>query len=65
MKETRRLSSTTITHAAWDPDTGKLELTFASGESYDYESVPQDVFEGLVAAPSAGRFFHQFIKGQY
>jgi hypothetical protein len=42
-----------------------LQLEFRSGEIYHYFDVPPSVFDGLLAAPSKGRYFHQAILGRY
>lgn len=42
-----------------------LTLEFSSGGSYEYEDVPKEVFEGLIGAESAGKYFHANIKGKY
>ena len=59
------LSSSAITAATYDDDTGTLELTFTSGRSYTYQGVPQQVYDELCAAASAGTYFSQNIKGVY
>jgi len=42
-----------------------LEIEFHDGGLYRYFGVPDPVFRGLLAAPSAGRYFHRRIKGRY
>lgn len=59
------LQSTSLRSATYDPDTQDLDITFKTGMTYTYEKVPQDVFEGLRDAPSAGQYFHANIKGVY
>jgi hypothetical protein len=43
----------------------QLDITFASGKTYTYFGVAQRVYEGLLAAESKGRFFHDSIDGTY
>jgi hypothetical protein len=38
---------------------------FADGGLYRYFAVPESVYRSLLAAPSAGRFFHQRIRDAY
>ena len=38
---------------------------FRSGELYTYLGVPTEVYEGLLAAESKGRFFQAHIRDQY
>ena len=42
-----------------------LYVTFKSGGTYRYDSVPRSIFEGFITAPSAGRYFHMNVKGRY
>jgi len=57
------LLSANINVVGYDGDT--LYIRFHHGGTYRYEAVPASVFEALVAAESAGKFFSQFIKGKY
>lgn len=49
----------------YDEDKSLLTLTFNSGGSYEYEEVPKQVFTDMLAAESAGKYFHSNIKGKY
>lgn len=42
-----------------------LTITFTSGGKYKYDSIPEDVIDGLWNAESAGQYFHRNIKGKY
>lgn len=43
-----------------------LELEFVSDSSvYRYYDVPESIYQGLMDADSAGRFYNQTIRGQY
>ena len=42
----------------------ELFVTFKNG-SYVYTEVPKAEFEGLLNAPSKGKYIHQHIKGYY
>ena len=57
------LNSSVLSSASYDDETKTLELTFSSGRSYTYSQVPPEVFENLASAPSAGKYFNDFIKG--
>lgn len=64
------LKSRAIARADWQPEPsnetlGTLTVEFTSGREYTHEWVPKDVYEGLIAAPSAGSFYNTAIKGQY
>jgi hypothetical protein len=60
------LVSSNVRRVRWDRDTCVLELEFNGGRVYQYFDVPQQVFEGLLAATdSHGSYFIQNIKGSY
>jgi hypothetical protein len=40
-------------------------LFFSSGAIWDYDGVPYEEFERLTEDFSVGRYYHEFIKGQY
>ena len=44
---------------------GTLYVAFHSGTLYSYADVPRSVYEGLMNAPSHGKYFHAFIKNRY
>jgi len=57
------VESSNIASIGYDPVTSTLEIEFHSGARYQYFAVPQEIYDGLMNAPSKGAFFHQFIKG--
>jgi hypothetical protein len=59
------LRSTNLRAAAYDPTTQVLTIEFRSGSAYTYKPVPQNVYAGLLAAGSHGRYFHRWIRGRY
>ena len=42
-----------------------LTIGFTSGGKYKYDSIPEDVIDGLWNAESAGQFYHKNIRGKY
>ena len=42
-----------------------LILVFRSGGEYHYYDVPKNIYEGLLSAPSKGRYYHEHIKDKY
>ncbi len=32
---------------------------------YNYENVPEEIYDGLLSSGSKGIFFNQYIKGNY
>jgi hypothetical protein len=59
------VNSSAIQSIEFDELTNRLQITFASGKTYTYYSVPRSVYERLLRAPSKGTFFNQHIKDQY
>lgn len=59
------LISTNIREVMYAPDTEELRIRFTNGSSYDYEKVPEKIYDGLLASQSAGKYFHENIKTKY
>jgi hypothetical protein len=57
--------STMIDTADYDPNQGTLDISFNNGRTYTLDNVTADVWEAFKQAPSKGRFFNQFLKGQF
>lgn len=54
-----------IAIVGYDPVASKLEITFRNGGVYRYSSVPEEIYKGLMTAPSQGKFFDHNIKHRY
>lgn len=61
----RPVDSSTITAVGYDRGTAVLEIEFASGDVYEYFLVPHSVYEGLLGAPSKGRYFGDQLRDRY
>ena len=57
--------SDAISHHGYDPESKTMALTFRGGKTYHYPGVSQQVYDGLVKAPSMGKHFAQHISGKY
>lgn len=57
--------SSNIAGAGYDAETRVLTVRFHSGLAYQYENVPENIYDELVSAPSAGRYFNANIKNQF
>lgn len=57
------LKSENLDCIAWVAD--KLFIRFRSGGSYSYDNVPFDYFDSLQKVESAGKMFHQYIRGKF
>jgi len=58
-------NSSHIAQAEYDREERSLTITFQSGDVYEYDEVPFDVFLGLQNAASAGQYFHRVIKDRF
>ena len=59
------MSSSSIAAVGYDDRRHSLRLRYVSGGMYDYLDVPVSVFQGLLEAPSKGRFVNRYIKPRY
>lgn len=58
-------NSSVIQSADYDPNARTLDVTFTSGRNYTYFAVPEDVYDALIAASSAGEYFNTYIRDHY
>ena len=65
--EIRKLNSSAISAAGYDEQSKTLRIWFTSDprKAYDYYGVPPQVWQGLITAQSAGRYFHLAIEDTY
>jgi hypothetical protein len=59
------VDSTTLLTVSYDEAQAVLQLDFCSRAVYQYFSVPAEVHQSLLAAPSKGRYFNQAIRGRF
>lgn len=59
------VSSSSLASVGYDPEAETLEIEFLNGGVYQYYNVPQVVYDGLMQAPSAGKYFYAFIRHDY
>lgn len=59
------VSSSTIDRVLYDTKEQTMRVTFVSGGRYDYFEVPEEIFDGLSEAPSAGKYLHLCVKSVY
>ena len=60
-----RVSSSNLWAVDYNPQTRTLTIQFRSGRVYEYYDVGQNVFEGLLASSSKGKYHHKYIKNRY
>lgn len=63
--ESSKLKSSRMKEAKYYKEEKILEIIFNDGKEYEYSKVPYDVYNGLVKAASAGKFFNMYIRGKY
>lgn len=59
------LNSSAIRAVAYDEQTLHLNISFTSGGTYTYYSVPAWKYSGLITAASAGQYFNDHIRDQH
>ncbi len=62
--EREPVASSNIVSIGYDASSETLEIEFKNGV-YQYYNVPLVIYESVVASPSKGQFFHQYIKNSY
>ena len=65
MSQWQQLESSNLKRCSYDIETETLQIQFQSGKVYPYQGVPASVYNGLLEAPSAGKYFNENIKDQY
>lgn len=58
------VASSNLAAVGYDEQSATLYIQFHSGR-YMYFDVPVQVFQGLLSAPSKGKYHHQYIKNVY
>lgn len=59
------MPSTVIDKISYDVASSTLRIIFLSGNIYDYENVPLEIYQAMKQARSKGIFFNEKIKGSY
>lgn len=59
------IDSRSLASVGYDMTSRTLEVEFVSGSVYRYFDVPAAVFDGLLAAESAGRYFNAHVRDHY
>jgi len=60
-----QVQSAAIREIDYEPEHGKLFVTFIDGDAYVYVGVPNRVREAFERASSKGRFFQRMIRDRY
>lgn len=59
------VASSMIGAVAYDAERRELHVRFTGGQTYVYADVPREVYDGLLAAGSAGQYLNASVKGRY
>jgi hypothetical protein len=59
------VASTMIRAVGYDPEESKLAVEFNNGATWEYDDVPQDIFDGLTGGGSAGAYFHNHVRNSF
>lgn len=59
------VNSSAISAVGYEADTMQMRIRFKQGETYTFCRVPQNVFEGLLAASSKGTYYDRHIREKY
>jgi hypothetical protein len=61
----RAVASSMMLSVGYDEDHAVLEIEFVTGHVYRYHAVPKRDWQGLMEAPSKGRYFDAHIRDKY
>lgn len=56
------VDSSTLDAVAYDEASSTLGVRFKNGSEYEYSGVPQNIYRGILAASSAGKYFDANVK---
>ena len=65
MTDLEPVESSMISSVGYDPESRTLAVVFNSGKTYEYQDVPVEVYEGLMAAESKGQYMNEYIIDVY
>ena len=58
-------NSSVLLQGMYDSSNKILTLVFRSGKTYRYENVQYNTWEELMMAESAGKYYNEFIRGNF
>ena len=56
------LKSSTLAAIQYDEGTSALSVRFKGGGEYEYSGVPENIYQGILKAASAGKYFDLHVK---
>ena len=61
----QHVNSSNIESIGYEVESSTLEIAFLNGGVYQYSSVPESVYQGLMRAGSHGTYLEDHIKNRY
>ena len=61
----KEVSSSSISHIGYDPESQTMHVRFHSGHTYSYAGVTQEQHDAFVNADSIGGHFHRHIRPNF
>lgn len=55
-------NSSMLSSVSYDTETKELTVTFANGKQYIYEDADLSIYDNLISAQSAGKYFNSIKK---
>lgn len=59
------MPSTVVAFMKYDPNSLQLKVKFISGSIYEYQQVPETIYQQMKISHSKGKFLNLYIKAQY
>lgn len=60
--EMTQVNSSNLAAIGYNSETAILRVEFLYGAIYEYYSVPEEIYQGLLYADSKGTYFNAYIK---
>lgn len=65
MRQYQQVASSNLEGVYYEAPSRRLYVKFKLGVEYYYSDVPSEIYDGLLAADSKGKYLNQFVKGTY
>lgn len=65
LKQESDVNSSMIEKAIYNFETSTLKIRFTNGSLYEYNNVPNEVYDNFCKSDSQGKFLNEKIKNQF
>lgn len=65
MIDLKAVDSSVVAAAGYQPEERLLVVLFNTGRAYEYYDVPEEIYDGLMAAESKGAYINQHVIGKF